>query len=137
MEFEEDIILTPQRAHLNRLSTILNYELAGSILFFGSIFISYFLGLLIVAAYIIVPYVAYVLYIERKWFWFIILLMIFLIPNLVSLIFFEANLYAMVVSVALFLFYCLLLKVQVREWIVERNWKIKREYEKKLKAQEY
>lgn len=108
--------------HLNKLYTILNYEIYSSGLFLLSFFGGIFLGIASLAAVLFTPYLTYILWIEGKRFWLITFYLMIIIPFLLSLIFLSNYLfYFSSFFLAMFYFYCFTLRLSVNNWIRERN----------------
>lgn len=105
--------------YLDRLSTILNYQLSTTLL----LILTYAGGLTIliatIAAIIFSPYMLYALYLEKKYGWMTFFVILVLIPILVL---FLSTLWELLfLPLTLAYFYYFLLKFVVRDWIQERN----------------
>jgi hypothetical protein len=129
--------------HLDRLATLLNYEISSLTLYFLSYLVKVLLFGAIIAAIIFTPYMIFVLFREKKYNW-LIFFFLFIICPLITIEFFivETNvkLFLRTIPWGLFFIYCLLLKFSVNDWIREREWKRvwemqKLEKEEKLKSE--
>lgn len=119
-----DLTESPNLYHLNKLYTILNYEIYSSGLFLLSFFGGIFLGIASLAAVLFTPYLTYILWIEDKRFWLITFYLMIIIPFLLSVIFLSNYLfYFTSLFLAIFYFYCFILRLSVNGWIKEKKWK--------------
>ena len=111
--------------HLNRISQILNFELASTVLFVFSFMHSIFLIVAIIAAFLFIPYLLYVLFKERRFGWIASLVTVIFAPLVISIPFGITSEYLsiiLMVSLLLFYFYCFVIKMSIREWIRTYNW---------------
>jgi hypothetical protein len=120
---------------LKKLKYFLNYELSSSSLYLLSfVYFSTFV-LAIIAAVIFTPFLIYVLYKNRKYFWLILFFVFILFP---TLIIYFTNLKEMVLSIALYIelglfyFYCVVLRFVVADWVEDVKAK---EFRKKYEAE--
>ena len=120
---------------LKKLKYFLNYELSSSSLYLLSfVYFSTFV-LAIIAAVIFTPFLIYVLYKNRKYFWLILFFVFILFP---PLIIYFTNLKEMVLSIALYIelglfyFYCVVLRFVVADWVEDVK---AREFRKKYEAE--
>lgn len=120
---------------LKKLKYFLNYELSSSSLYFLSfVYFSTFV-FAIIAAVIFTPFLVYVLYKNRKYFWLILFFVFIIFP---PLIIYLINLKEMVLSVALYIelglfyFYCVVLRFVVADWVEDIK---AREFRKKYEAE--
>jgi len=114
--------------NLERLSRILNYQLSTSVLLIGYYF-SPVLYLAIIAAVLFAPYMLFVLFREKRFGWITFFIILVLCPIFISLLFFyhtEYFIIFMLIPLALFYFYCFLLKITIGDWVQERNAKNER-----------
>ena len=122
---------------VNRLGLILNYELASSTLLLLSYMSGIFLTLAIVAAILFAPYLAYVLFTEKRFGWIVSFIIIVLCPIIISFLLGITEEYfsiILIVTLALFYFYCFVIRMSVREWIKEYNWAQQLEEQKREKV---
>ncbi|MCJ7554356.1 MAG: hypothetical protein MUO34_10785 [Ignavibacteriaceae bacterium] len=111
--------------NLRRLRQILNYELSASVLFFLSFFNAIALIIAGIAAVVFAPYMIYVLLKENKRSWIIIFTVLIIFPLLFSQILFrEYFTVFLLISMAMFYFYCFMLRMAVSDWIKDSQWKI-------------
>jgi uncharacterized protein YacL len=86
---------------------------------------SIFLIIAIIAAFLFIPYLLYVLILERRFGWITALLIVLFTPLLISMplgITHEYLSIILMVSLLLFYFYCFVIKMSIREWIRTYNW---------------
>ena len=122
---------------VSRLGLILNYELASSALLFLSYVSGIFLTLAIVAAILFAPYLLYVLFTEKRFGWIVSFIIIVLFPIIISFLLGITEEYfsiILIVTLALFYFYCFVIRMSVREWIKEYNWAQQLEEQKREKV---
>ncbi|MCJ7649124.1 MAG: hypothetical protein MUP85_10970 [Candidatus Lokiarchaeota archaeon] len=111
--------------NLQRLAQFLNYELSASVLFFLSFFNAIALIIAGIAAGLFAPYMLYVLLKENRRSWIIIFIILIIFPLLFSLILFrEYFTIFLLLSMAMFYFYCFMLRMAVSDWIKDSSWKI-------------
>ena len=114
--------------NLGRLSKILNYQLSTVVLYVASFFIP-ILFLAILAAVLFAPYMLFVLFQEKRYGWIIFFIISVLLPLFIDMLIFRtSDVYLILLSfpLALFYFYCFLLRFTVNDWIRERNAKNER-----------
>lgn len=112
-------------AHLDRLALFLNFELSSSILFMMSFFAVIPIIIAMLLAGIFVPYMIYVLLKEGRHAWIILFNVLVILPLLLILVFIPSYFTIFVLfSLAMFYFYCFMLRMAVNEWIRENNWKL-------------
>jgi hypothetical protein len=114
--------------NLSRLSRILNYQLSTAVIYVASFFIP-ILFLAILAAVLFAPDMLLVLFQEKKYGWIIFFIISVLLPLFINMLLFRtSNVYLILLSfpLALFYFYCFLLRFTVNDWILERNAKNER-----------
>ncbi len=120
--------------NLRRLAQFLNYELSASVLFFLSFFNAIALIIAGIAAVVFAPYMIYVLFKENKRSWIIIFTVLIIFPLLFSLILFrEYFTIFLLISMAIFYFYCFMLRIAVSDWVKDSQWKITFLLQKKKK----
>lgn len=110
--------------NLLRLRKYLNYELSGSALFILSFMFLNIVFLLTAAALLFTPFMLYVLYNEKKTGWIVAFCILVLIPAvfITTLSFFYSFLMPFLfILLSLFYFYCFLLRLEVNNWLRERN----------------
>ena len=115
--------------HLERISTILNYEIAGGTLYLMSFFHKFLIYLASLAALLFLPYLLYFFVVERKYGWLGFLIITLIIPAILSFLLIENPLTQTIINyVILGYFYliCFILKYVVKEWLTERLSKIER-----------
>lgn len=137
-----NIINSAAESHLRKLSKILNYELASSILLVLSWISVLAMPLMILAAIMFIPYLIFVLTILKKWGWISGLLVFVFVP-LIGVVFLASGSeylnYFLLIPMTMFYLYCFLIKNSVREWLhsIEekkryQQEKTKREVENKI-----
>jgi hypothetical protein len=87
------------------------------------------LYLAIIAAILFAPFMLYVLFKEKRYGWIIFFIIIVLLPLLIDVLFFyHTNVYLILlfIPLALFYFYCFLLRITIRDWMQEKNAKNER-----------
>lgn len=111
--------------HLDLLAKILNFEISFGILFLISFAVSIFLFIAGLLAAVFVPFLIYVLLKEGKHGWIIFFNLTVILPLLFSY-FFVSSYFAVfvLITLAMFYFYCFLLRLSVNDWIRERNWRL-------------
>lgn len=135
-EIKESIKTSANGAHLDRLSTFLNYELSSSTFYLGAFFYRALLFIAVLAAIVFTPYLIYVLFLEKRYGWLIFFFLIVILPLISFEIFISdpaARSIARWFPIGAFFFYCLLLKYTVNDWIRERSFRQMWEAEKMLK----
>lgn len=112
--------------HLSKLSKVLNFQMSSSILFLLSFFGSVFLFFAFSAALLLIPYLNYVLWVEKRRLWLVIFYVLIILPIIITFILIPAyTIYTALVSLSLFYGYCYVLRLSVNEWIKQNNWKRK------------
>lgn len=112
--------------HLSKLSKVLNFQMSSSILFLLSFFGSVFLFFAFSAALLFIPYLNYVLWVEKRRLWLVIFYVLIILPIIITFILIPAyTIYTALVSLSLFYGYCYVLRLSVNEWIKQNNWKRK------------
>jgi hypothetical protein len=127
--------LSSRASHLNRLYTILNYELSTTILFILQNVWQLTLFLAAAAAILFTPYMIFVLWKEKKYGWIIIFMFMVVLPLLIIILFLSDHLfYLAYLQIPLPLFYlnCFSLRFDSKEWLKEITWKIYYEEQKSL-----
>ena len=109
--------------HLIKLSNILNYSVSSSFLFLLSFFFNILLIIASVVAVLFIPYLIYVLWIEKKYSWFISIILLIVVPAIISLIFlpFIHLFTSTMILLGIFYLCCYVLRFSVSEWIREKN----------------
>lgn len=105
--------------HLKKLSKWLNIELPGIVLFALSFFYNLAFYAFLIIALLFTPYLIYVLTMEKRFGWIVFFTLFVAIPGFLSYYFFTG--YAAVggymlagaIPMALYLFYCYLLKLSI------------------------
>jgi hypothetical protein len=118
------IQLTEMNNHLNRLSKYLNYEFSSIGLFGLSFFYPIFL---ILALLVIIPFTFYMIFVlakEKRYGW-IIFFFCFVILPLILILLFVPNPVFMLIMLAPFFLYCIMLKSTVNGWNRDRNFIMK------------
>lgn len=111
--------------YLDRLATILNYELSSALLFGLSFFASVLIIIAILIAGLFVPYLIYTLLKEGRHGWIIFFNVLVPLPLLFSIIFIPSYFSIFIlIALAMFYVYCFLLRITINDWISERNWRI-------------
>ena len=121
MNIETKHIHKPRLENTQRLESLykyLNYEISSSVLYFASWFVGMLLPLLFLLAIVFSPYMLYVLYLEEKKGWIITFVLLIILPAILTLIFFPM---IIIVGLAPFYFYCFILRMEVRNWLQEKN----------------
>ena len=121
MNIETKHIHKPRLENTQRLESLykyLNYEIFSSVLYFASWFVGMLLPLLFLLAIVFSPYMLYVLYLEEKKGWIITFVLLIILPAILTLIFFPM---IIIVGLAPFYFYCFILRMEVRNWLQEKN----------------
>jgi len=125
-------------SHIQRLCTLLNFELSTSGMFLLQFLWQITLFLAAFAAILFTPYLLFVLVREKKYFWLGLFIAIVILPMLIILLFLSEHLFYLAfiqIPLLLFYLYCFMLRFDANEWLREINWKIYRQTEKqKLKA---
>lgn len=112
--------------HLSKLSKVLNFQMSSSILFLLSFFGSVFLFFAFSAALLFIPYLNYVLWVEKRRLWLVIFYVLIILPIIITFILIPAyTIYTALVSLSFFYGYCYVLRLSVNEWIKQNNWKRK------------
>ena len=115
MEIEID-----KNYNLRRLRYWLNYSLSSSALFFLWYFTSLAVFILTIAALIFAPFMLKVLFEEKKWGWIIFFIITIIFPIAAVYIFlFKTNYFQAIglIPLALFYFYCFLLRLTITDWL--------------------
>src|SRR5690606_6364808 len=104
--------------HLDRLATILNFEISFTVIYLFSFAATGFLFVSGILAAVFVPFLIYVLLKEGRNGWIIFFNISVILPILFSY-FFVPSYFAIFVLIALamYYFYCFLLRLSVNEWI--------------------
>jgi len=121
LNIETKHIHKPRLENTQRLESLykyLNYEISSSVLYFASWFVGMLLPLLFLLAIVFSPYMLYVLYLEEKKGWIITFVLLIILPAILTLIFFPM---IIIVGLAPFYFYCFILRMEVRNWLQEKN----------------
>jgi hypothetical protein len=121
LNIETKHIHKPRLENTQRLESLykyLNYEIFSSVLYFASWFVGMLLPLLFLLAIVFSPYMLYVLYLEEKKGWIITFVLLIILPAILTLIFFPM---IIIVGLAPFYFYCFILRMEVRNWLQEKN----------------
>jgi hypothetical protein len=127
---DDEIEILPSAVNLERLSRILSYHISTASLYIASFFLPV-LPIAALAAVLFAPYMVYVLLQERKYGWITFFVLLILLPILPVVLFLRHSDYFLIflsLPLAFFYFYCFLLKITIRDWIVERNTWIQRHY---------
>ncbi len=122
--------------HVNRISRILNYELASSVLFMLSFIHGIFLAFASIAAIIFALYLLYVLFNEERYGWAVTFIILISFPILLSIpLGLVTDYFSIISMITLLLFYlfCFMIKSSVKEWINEYNWAEQLEAQKREK----
>ncbi len=122
-----EIEIRLSNTNLTRLSKYLNYEIAGSVLFLFSFFAGFLIFFLIVAALVFTPFMLYELYKENKNGWIVFFFILIVVPFILSIIFHLTVSFVFpwyLIVLALFYFYCFLLRIEVNNWMRERRSKL-------------
>ena len=134
-----DTIYSSEGYYLQKLQYYLNYEIASSVLFFLSFEVGIFLYLAAAAAIVFTPFMLYFLYRGRKIGWMIAFSLIVFIPLIIGLFAglpCEFGRMILIITIALFYFYCFILRYTVKDWIDNINAKQKYQMEKLARDQE-
>lgn len=134
-----EIEIRLSNTNLTRLSKYLNYEIAGSVLFLFSFFAGFLIFFLIVAALVFTPFMLYVLYKENKNGWIVFFFILIVVPFILSIIFHLTVSFVFpwyLIVLALFYFYCFLLRIEVNNWMRERRSKLQYIIEKQKRQNE-
>jgi hypothetical protein len=125
--------LTFRVTHLQRLCTLLNFELSTSVMFLLQFLWQITLFLAAFAAILFTPYLLFVLLKEKKFVWLGLFIAIVLLPMLIIILFLSEHLFYLAfiqVPLLLFYLYCFMLRFDANEWLREMNWKIYDQAEK-------
>lgn len=128
-----NIKLSTRTSNLERLSTILNYQLSTLVLFLLSYFWTITLVLAVIAAIIFTFYMIFVLIEEKKYGWIIFFIFLVIVPFFTIILFLSDVIFYMaylLIPLPLYYFYCFMLRLSVNDWIKERNWKLFNEAQK-------
>jgi len=120
-------------SHIQRLCTLLNFELSTSGMFLLQFLWQITLFLAAFAAILFTPYLLFVLVREKKYFWLGLFIAIVILPMLIILLFLSEHLFYLAfiqIPLLLFYLYCFMLRFDANEWLREMNWKIYDEAEK-------
>lgn len=123
---------------VSRSALILNYQIAGFVLWGLSFFSSIMLMLATIAAVLFAPYLLYVLFKEERFGWITTFFVMITPPVLLTLFLGISGEYfsiALLVSLGLFYLYCFIIRMSVNEWIREYNWSNELQKQKKEKEQ--
>ena len=136
MEENLDFVLNH---NLSRLKKILNYEISTSVLFFLSFLAPVFIFIAILAAILFTPFMIHVLLKEKKTGWIVMFIVIVIIPAILFILLalqFELAAGLLLVPIALFYFYCFLLRFTVNGWVRELNFRHQYQIDKKRSREE-
>lgn len=117
--------------NLDRLQYWLNFELSGGVLFFISFFSfgalpglsfmrNFVLYALLVAILLFTPFMLKVLFQENRYGWIIFFGILVVLPACIIYLYFRGTPYGLFLTyipIALFILYCLLLKLTIPSWI--------------------
>ena len=130
-------LISNERYYLQKLSTILNYELSTSILFLLSFFTFILIALASAAMIIFTPFMVYIFVKLRKATWVITFGIIVILPLTLSVIIgLEIGhiIIFLAISLICFYFYCFMLKYivndQLKELQASEELELRRQYEK-------
>ena len=134
-----DTISFNEGYRLKRLQYYLNYGVSTSALFFLSFVAGIFFYLSIAAAVIFTPFMLYVLYTEKKRGWLITFLVMILFPLALAVftgLSSEVGKMILIITLALFYFYCFLLRFTINDWVQDIDAKQRYQLEKIARDQE-
>jgi len=121
-------LYSSRHSDLLRLRKWLDYELSSSALLFFSWLWGFLLLGAVLAAVVFIPFMIKVLFQEKKYGWLIYFFLIVVVPAVIiysiNIDFLYKVLFTSYVPLALFLFYCFTLKLAVRTWVTEKNFRI-------------
>jgi hypothetical protein len=106
--------------NLKRLHYWLKYELSSSALLLLSWLWGFAILLSTIAAAVFTPFMIYILFEEKKFGWIIFFIIMIILPAITITIFFLHSNYFLVLALiplALFYFYCFLLRLTVSDWL--------------------
>lgn len=124
---------------LKKLQYFLNYEISSSILYLLSFHVYILIYVVSAAAIVFTPFMLYVLFKESKNGWLAAFVVIVLLPASIALILGTASGFgkiALLITLALFYFYCSLLRYTIHDWVEDINAKQKYRVEKFVRDQE-
>ena len=136
MEDNSDFVINH---NLSRLKRILNYEVSSSVLFFLSFIAPIFFFITLLAAIVFTPFMMHVLLREKKTGWIVLFILIVIIPVITFIILaaqFEMAIALLLVPMALYYFYCFLLRFTVNGWVRELNFRHQYMLDKKRSEEE-
>lgn len=105
--------------NVRRLQQWLDFELSSSVMLVLSYFWSFTILLMALAAIIFTPFMIKVLWEERKHGWIIFFFFVVIVPIVLSFVFgfyAEYKSIAFLLSLAMFYFYCFILRLVVKDW---------------------
>jgi hypothetical protein len=132
-------ITSSERYYLTKLDRVLYYQLSSSVLFILMYVSSITLVLAIIAAVIFLPYMIYIFIRVKKIAWLIWLLIIVIIPLVSCIIFARHSDYLnilVLIPLAMFYFYCSILKFSVKDQLSELTAKEELQLQKDKKERE-
>ena len=125
--------LTFRVTYVQRLCTLLNFELSISVMFLLQFLWQITLFLAAFAAILFTPYLLFVLIKEKKFVWVGLFIAIVILPIIIIVLFLSEHLFYLAfiqVPLLLFYLYCFMLRFDANEWLREMNWKIYDQAEK-------